>query len=127
MRITVKGLDEDIVHFEHAGQEMPQEAKDAVGTALRHIKEGWRKEWNGKFDHAPRIDKSITYETKTSGFVVSGEVGPEDDPITQGYLGRILEFGGLHSGPHPGGLPAVLVEEPIFEANVAEVMRRLIG
>jgi hypothetical protein len=126
MRVTERGLEEVISEFEMAGAKMPEGSKAVVSKALLNIKVDWRRQWAGKFDHAPRIHKSINYDFTSSGpLIISGEVGPEDEPVFQGFLGRILEFGGLHSGPHPGGIPAAERESPKFEAAVNVLMRKL--
>lgn len=125
MRVTVKGLDGVIHGFERAAAELPEGSRAVVSKACLNIKTDWRREWAGKFDHAPRIHKSINYDITTKGFTITGEVGPEDEPVFQGFLGRILEFGGLHSGPHPGGIPAAEREAPRFEAAVDALLNRL--
>lgn len=126
MRVTVRGLDGVIHGFERAGAEMPVGSRQVVSKALLNIKTGWRREWNGKFDHAPRIHLSISYDiTKNGPLVIRGEVGPEDEPYNQGFLAPVLEFGGLHSGPHPGGIPAAEAEAPRFEAAVDALLAKL--
>jgi hypothetical protein len=53
--------------------------------------------------------------TEGEGFI-SSEIGPVDGPALQGFLGAIIEFGGIHSGPIPGLLPSLAEEEPRFAA-----------
>lgn len=127
MRVSEHGLDEVIHSFEQAGARMPEGAHDKVTDALKNIRDEWKHAWTGRFAHAPRIERSISYEmTSKSGFVISGVVGPVDSPVNQGFLGRILELGAEHSGPHPGGYPAADRESPKFEAAVDELLRKLI-
>lgn len=126
MRVTERGLDTIIAEFSKAATEMPEGARAVVSKACLNIKTDWRREWAGKFEHAPRIHRSINYDIATKGFTITGQVGPEDEPVFQGFLGAILEFGGIHSGPHPGGFPAADRESPRFEAAVDALLRKLI-
>lgn len=126
MKVSAKGLDRTIHSFERAATELPEGSRAVVSKALLNIKTDWRRAWNGKFDHAPRIHLSISYEiTKNGPLVVRGEVGPVDEPYNQGFLAPILEFGGLHSGPHPGGIPAAEAEAPRFEAAVDALLAKV--
>jgi len=127
MRITVEGDETVIAEFEKFGAELPEGSKRVVKDALQHIKTDWARDWTGKFRHAPRVHKSISYEITSSGpLVIRGEVGPVDEPVNQGYLGRILTYGAEHSGPHPAGDIAADRESLKFEARVDALLRRLL-
>lgn len=127
MKVTIHGDELVIKEFERAGAELPEGCHNEVKDALQNIRDEWRHEWTGRFRHAPRIHRSITYEITSKGkLTVRGEVGPVDEPVNQGYLGRILTYGAEHSGPHPAGDIAADRESPRFEARVDELLRRLI-
>jgi hypothetical protein len=116
--------DRVIAEFVRAGSELPEGARAVVSKAALNIKTEWRKSWAGKFDHAPQIHRSIDYDLHKKGFKITAEIGPRDEPVFQGFLGRILEFGSLYSGPHPGGIPAAEAETPRFEAAVDALIRK---
>ena len=127
MSVRVHGLREieiELTHFEHA---LPDGSAHEVKQALGDIERLWKGFWTHRFAHAPRIHMSITNElTEESRLKVTGVVGPEDGPLTQGFLGAILELGGINSGPHPGGIPASEIVEPkVEEATVAMTERLL--
>lgn len=127
MRVSVHGDELVIAEFEKLGAELPEGSKRVVKDALSNIKTEWAHAWTGAFRHAPRVHKSITYEITNKGpLVIRGEVGPVDEPVNQGYLGRILTYGAEHSGPHPAGDIAADRESLRFEAAVDALLRKLI-
>lgn len=64
--------------------------------------------------HAAKYPDSISSEMRVSfGLVL--EVGPEDGPRNQGFLGPILEFGGEHSPAHLDGARALPIMDRRLE------------
>jgi hypothetical protein len=67
----------------------------------------WRKNAEANFhSHAKKYPSSITSETRV-GMGITVETGPEDSAANQGFLGRILEFGGERSPAYLDGLRAL--------------------
>jgi hypothetical protein len=125
VRVSVHGDELVIAEFEKFAAELPEGSKRVVKDALQNIKTEWAHEWTGRFRHAPRVHRSITYEITDKGpLIIRGEVGPVDEPINQGYLGRILAYGAEHSGPHPAGDIAADRETLRFEAAVDNLLRK---
>lgn len=123
--VKVTGLNEVVIEFETASRDLLPEVRKVVAKGSLNIKRDWQREWTG-IRHAPRISRAVTYDTRiTARGVVRGDIGPEDSPDNQGFLGRIIEDGGVHNAPHPGGSPALDREAPKFEAAMAAVTRRL--
>jgi hypothetical protein len=111
------------VALEAAPEKVMAEAEKVVKRGCLNIKRDARKGARG-IAHAPRYPQSITYDTWRFADEVIGEAGPEDGTgggAHQGFLGRILEYGGTHSGPHPHVSTAFLAEEPRFLAAVGDL------
>ena len=126
MRVEVHGDEQVILAFDRFAAELPEGSKKVVKDALNNIKTEWARDWKGKFAHAPRIHRSITYEITDSGpLVIRGEVGPLDEPVNQGWLGRILTYGAEHSGPHPAGDVAADRESLRYAAAVDAPLNRI--
>ena len=53
MRVTVKGLDEDIHAFERAGDEMPEGCLKEVKDSLQNIKSGMEAGMDGQIPSCP--------------------------------------------------------------------------
>jgi hypothetical protein len=102
----------------------PAKLPPIVAKGALNIKTQWRSGWSG-IRHAPYLPQSITYETRTSTRAVEAEIGP-DEGIGQGWLGRVIHFGGAHSGPHPVGFAALDAEEPRFESAVQKLVDDLL-
>lgn len=96
-------------------------ASSKVASSLfdvyRVVGEGFRDEWqlNARATvqdgHAAKYPDSISTEMKLAGLGIEVETGPEAGPVNQGFLGRILEFGGEHSPAYLSGLAAMSVAE----------------
>lgn len=123
--VSIQGEKELIAEFQTAAKELPPRAKKVVEKGSVNIKTDWRKRWDG-IAHAPRLPLSVSYDiTEGEGFITS-EIGPVEGPELQGFLGPIIEFGGIHSGPIPGGLPSLEEEEPKFAAQCDELLAELL-
>lgn len=96
--------------------EAPARVASGLYDAFRGAGEGFKDDWqhnaSSRFDsHAKKYPDSITTEMKFGGFTIIVETGPEDSPASQGFLGRILEFGGEHSPAYLDGLHAMPLAE----------------
>jgi len=123
--VTITGLNEVVAELDRAVLGAAPGAAKVVSKGSLNIKNAWKKSWSG-IAHAPRIPTSISYDMTSNGFGISSEIGPEDDAYRQGFLGAVLEFGGLHSPPVPGGLPALADEEPKFLVAVEALSKDLL-
>lgn len=94
------------------------EVTNVVSKGALNIKRDWRQRAQG-IKHAPRYPLSINYDLHE----FTAEIGPEDTPENQGFLGPILEFGGAHNGPRNDGQQALDAEAPRFE----KALQALIG
>jgi hypothetical protein len=111
--VSIVGEKELIAEFEDARVFTRTEAKKVVSKGAVNIKTDWRAAWKG-IKHAPRLPLSISYDITESDSEIVAEIGPVEGPQLQGFLGPIIEFGGIHNAPIPGGLPALQAEEPRF-------------
>jgi hypothetical protein len=94
-----------------------REVTKVVSKGALNIKRDWRKRAQG-IAHAPRYPLSINYDLHE----FSAEIGPEDSPENQGFLGPILEFGGAHNGPRNDGGQALDAEAPRFEKALHDLL-----
>lgn len=111
--------------FELANDFGKAPAKVAKGLyeAYRGAGEGFRDDWQhnarGHFDgHAKHYPKSITTEMRPFALTsIVVETGPEvgGGRGSQGFLGRILEFGGEKSPAYLDGLHAMPLAEKRLE------------
>lgn len=111
--VSIKGENELVAEFEDARVFTRSEAKKVVSKGALNVKSEWRRRWRG-IAHAPRLPLSISYDITEAADEIRAEIGPVDGPALQGFLGAIIEFGGIHNAPIPGGLPALQAEEPRF-------------
>lgn len=125
LTVSIVGDKELIAEFEAAITHAVPEAIALVSKGALNIKTDWRKTWTG-IKHAKRIPYSISHDVEGSWKGVSAEIGPEDGAENQGFLGPIFEFGGIHSAPKPGGLPALTKEEPKLTAASEALLRKLL-
>lgn len=123
--VSIRGNDELIAELEAAtGGALPG-ARQVVSKGALNVKTDWRRLWSG-IKHAPHIPRSIDYDLESDTDGASAQIGPQDDPVTQGFLGAILEYGGIHNAPVPGGQPAFDAEQPRFEAAADALLRKLL-
>ena len=122
VKVSIVGERELVAEFEDARVFTRSEAKKVVSKGALNIKSEWRRRWRG-IAHAPRLPLSISYDITDAADMISAEIGPVDGPALQGFLGAIIEFGGIHSGPIPGGLPSLELEAPRFESACDALLR----
>lgn len=125
LSVSITGETELLAVLERAITEVTPEARAVVQKGALNVKTEWRKSWTG-IKHARRIPYSITYETTFDPGFIGAEIGPEDNAANQGFLGHIFEYGGIHSPPIPGGLPALANEEPRFQAAIEILSLKLL-
>lgn len=92
-----------------------------------------KKEWQDSADAtvAPTskyYSRDITFETQLSVSGITAEVGPEDrgGKGHQGFLGKILEFGGEHSPAYLHGLNATQAAGNRLDRRADAVMGHLL-
>lgn len=122
MEIRVEGLDELIAALDKAGKTLPEAVRGVVQKGALNIKRDWQERWSG-LKHAPALASAVTYDTKVAAAGASAEIGP-DKGRRQGALGNLLEFGSVHNGPRPGGLPALEAEAPRFEKALGDLAEK---
>lgn len=122
MGAKVTGLRELRSDFQKAVDEAVDGAEKVTGAGCNEIKKTARQiiKERSRRGYLPHYPYAISYDVKTSGTVVTGEVGPENEKL-QGGLGRIIEDGAPTSAPIPHLAPALDQEEPAF-AHYMEVL-----
>ncbi len=123
--VSIKGEKELVAEFDAAIEALPPEAKKIVSKGSVNIKADTRRRWRG-IAHAPRLPLSVSYDLTESAGEISSEIGPVDGPALQGFLGGIIEFGGIHNAPRPGLLPALAAEEPKFAQQAEALLAKLL-
>jgi hypothetical protein len=127
MGATGIGFNEIINRLQRARDEAVGETKKVVGKGCSNIKKQAQAtirsaSTRGYLPHYPR---SIRYEVTARGFVITGELGP-DNIRPQGGLGRLLEFGSVNNAPIPHLSPALDAEAPKFQRHMQEMANRLL-
>lgn len=107
--------------FDVAAGEIPRALYDTFKDEGEHFADDWSKSAGETFGTTPepghqswRFHDSITSEPLLALTNINIEVGPENH-LPQGFLGRILEFGGEHSAAYLLGLSAMEKAEPRLE------------
>lgn len=124
MGVDAHELDELIAVLDLAAEGAPRAVRQVVSKGALNIKGGWRKRWSG-LKHAPSVGRAVSYDVTATADGASAEIGP-DKNRPQGPLGNLLEFGSIHNAPIPGGLPALVVEEPRFVDALSAVGEQLL-
>lgn len=102
-----------------------RDLRAVVNRGALNVKMDWRSRWRG-MKHLPALPYAVTYDMRVLGGTVSAEIGP-DKAKNQGPLGNIIEFGSPTSAPIPGGLPALMREEPRFVSSLEKLMRDVLN
>jgi len=120
----LRGLNADL---KKAVKEARPAAKKIVGKGSLNIKRHAQKiiKGAGRRGYLPHYPRSITYEVKASGTLVSSEIGPESTKL-QGGLGRLLENGSVNNAPIPHLSPALDAEEHVFYGYMEDLGESLL-
>ena len=98
---------------------------DVVKDGANDLRDEWRRnaeQTSGT--HARHYPKSITAEMRV-GRGITAEIGP-DVRLKQGFLGDILENGGVHSPPHLDGQRAADTMVPRIERRIDSALGHLL-
>jgi len=115
-------------------EDMQQAIKDAIPGAKKIVGKGSlqiKREAQriikaaSKRRYLPHYPRSITYDVKAAGAVVSSEIGPDASKL-QGGLGGLLENGSVNNSPIPHLNPALDLEEHIFYGYMEELGESLL-
>lgn len=112
-------------HVRGARRSAPNAMERIVGQGCNNIKKDWTARWRrGRGSHIPHIHRAIKYEVRRKGPSIVGQVWVSH-LRSQGVLGHFIEWGNTRyalarNAPIPGGLPALLVEEPRFVKFVGD-------
>lgn len=97
-------------------------AREAVREAGEVVEKAWQNAARRTHDsHAKFYPESITSELLPGFSTISAEIGPETHR-KQGFLGRILEFGGEKSPAYLLGASALADNEGRIERVIAQSM-----
>lgn len=123
-----EGLKELAADLQKAADEVEERGKRIVGQGCLNIKRQAQRTIRGASHrgYLPHYPRAITYDVRSGGGGILGEVGPERARL-QGGLGRLLEYGSQNSAPIPHLNPALDAELPRFERFVAELGESLIA
>jgi hypothetical protein len=113
VRIETHGFAELAADLERAGADITKEVAKVTGKACGNIKKDAQRRVRG-YPHLPHLARSFTYDVKTRGTTVTGEVGAEHER-SQGKLDVFIEFGTPTSAPIPHWAPAADKEVPVWE------------
>jgi hypothetical protein len=127
--VTVTGLDELVDALESLPARAPAKFRLVVSRGALNIKLDWRRRWSPIAlapHNAPHLARGIGYDTdERAGVHFEAEIGvAATNP--QAPLAHFPEYGSVRNAPSPGGLPALLAEEPRFVRAVAEAAEELL-
>jgi hypothetical protein len=127
MGATAHGLTELEADFRKAIENAIPAAEKIVGKGSNNIKKDAQRliRAYGRRGYLPHYPRSITYEVKASGTLVSSEIGPES-AMLQGGLGRLLEYGSVNNAPIPHLNPALDAEENTFYGYMEDLGEKLL-
>ncbi len=117
--VTVTGVDGVAEAFTDAPVKVRAGMRAATVVAAAKIKDDARQAVTG-LAHAPHYPRSITYDTRTTPWTFTAEIGP-DRTGPQGPLGPILEYGTVNNPPRPHLLPALEREVPVWIRYLTEI------
>lgn len=110
-----------------AADEVLDKMEPVVSKGALNIKRDWAKAWKALGPHITDLPRTIDYDLNRDGTDITANIGPnKDDEGTQAPLGNLLEYGSIHSAPHPAGAASLALEEPRFEQAVADVAEQLL-
>jgi hypothetical protein len=98
--------------LERAGRDITKPVAKTTGMACLTVKRDVQRRWSG-IPHLPHLPRAISYDVRTHGSVVIGEVGADHEK-PQGKLAWTQENGTPTSAPHPAFAPAGDKELPVW-------------
>lgn len=127
MGAKATGLSELSDDLRKAVENVIPDAKKVTGKGSLNIKRTAQRiikaaSHRGYLPHYPR---AITYEVKSSGTVVSSEIGPESEKL-QGGLGPLLENGSQNNDAIPHLGPGLDLEENTYYGYMEEIGLKLL-
>jgi hypothetical protein len=127
MGAKAHGLTELEADLRKAAEEAVPAAKKIAGKGSLNIKKNAQRIIRGASHrgYLPHYPRSITYEVKASGTLVSSEIGPESTKL-QGGLGRLIENGSVNNAPIPHLSPALDAEENAFYSYMEDLGEQLL-
>jgi hypothetical protein len=111
--------------LERAGRDITKPVAKTTGMAMNNIKKDVVKRWSG-LPHLPHLPRAISYDVRTRGSVVTGEVGADHEK-PQGKLAWIPEYGTPTSAPHPAFRPAADKEVPVWMGFLDRIAAESLG
>jgi len=106
-----------------AANTIDNRAAKVVKKGAVNIKRDWRANAAARGSrHARAYPFSISFDMKAK---TEAEVGPEASASSQGFLGYVLEYGGVHSPPHNDGKRAADKELPAFEREMGKLGEKI--
>jgi hypothetical protein len=125
IRIQSQGLDVLTADLTKAQAEIGPASAKVTGMACNNIKKDVQRRWAG-LAHLPHLPRAITYDVKSFGRMVVGEVGAEHERL-QGKLAWIQEYGTPTSAPNPAFRPASEKEQPAWEMFLTKVAEQALS
>lgn len=121
------GLKEFAADLQKAADTVEERGKRIVGQGCNNIKKDAQRIIRGASHrgYLPHYPRSISYDVRSGGGGIVGEVGPDRAKL-QGGLGRLIEYGSRNSAPIPHLSPALDAELPRFERYAAELAESLL-
>lgn len=108
-----------------ARTELLVEAAKVTGMACNMMKKDAQRRVAG-LAHLPHLGRSFTYDVKTLGSRVVGEVGGDHERL-QGKLDWVAEYGTPTSAPIPHWAPAADKEVPVWISYLEKAAAEAIG
>lgn len=112
MRVEKYGFAELAADLDRAGKDITKQVAKVTGMACNNMKKDAQRRVRGHA-HLPHLARSYTYDVKSRGPLVVGEVGAEHERL-QGKLDVYIEFGTPTSAPMPHWRPAADKEVPVW-------------
>jgi hypothetical protein len=125
MRVDTHELKLLAADLEKAQREIAREIEKVTGKACNNMKKDAQARVRG-YAHLPHLARSFTYDVKSSGTRVTGEVGAEH-ARPQGKLDVFIEFGTPTSAPIPHWAPAADREVPVWERYCEDAAAKVLG
>lgn len=127
MGAKATGLEELSEDFQKAVTDAIPAAKKICGKGSLQVKKEAQRiiKAYGRRGYLPHYPRSITYDVKATGAVVSSEIGPESSK-KQGGLGPLIENGSINNDPIPHLNPALDLEEHVFYSYMEELGESLL-